>query len=289
MAIDFLQDKIRKLKNPSMIDLTLKPEHIPAHIVEEEGSLTASYVRFCRELMGALKDLVPAVRFSFTAYALLDDGIACLKRLLQEAKDFGYYVVLDCPEVLTPWNADLIAQTIASGDSYACDALVISPYIGSDAIKPFIPACKENGKDLFIIVRSPNKTASELQDLLTGTRHVYDAAAELVNRYATQYGKYGYSSVAAVVSAGSPDSLRTLRTKYNRLFLLVDGLDYPSGNAKNCSFAFDRFGYGAVVCAGPDVTCAWKEAGVDSSEYLTAATQAAERMKKNLSRYFSIL
>ena len=45
MAIDFLQDKIRKLKNPSMIDLTLKPEHIPTHIVEEEGSLTASYVR----------------------------------------------------------------------------------------------------------------------------------------------------------------------------------------------------------------------------------------------------
>lgn len=289
MAIDFLQDKIRKLKNPSMIDLTVKPEHIPAHITEEEGSLTASYARFCRELMGALKDLVPAVRFSFTAFALLDDGVACLKQLMREAKELGFYVVLDCPEVLTPWNADMVAQTIASGDTFACDGLIVSPYIGSDAVKPMISACKESGKDLFIIVRSPNKTASELQDLLTGTRHVYDAAAELVNRFATQYGKYGYSPVAAAVSAGSPDSLRMLRTKYNRLFLLVDGLDYPSGNAKNCSFAFDRFGYGAVVCAGPDVTCAWKEAELESGDYLTAATQAAERMKKNLGRYFSIL
>lgn len=289
MAIDFLQDKIRKLKNPSMIDLTVKPEHIPAHITGEEGTLTASYARFCRELMDSLKDLVPAVRFSFTAFALLDDGTVCLKQLMREAKELGYYVALDCPEVLTPWNADIIAQNIAASDDYLCDGLIVSPYIGSDAVKPLIPACKEGGKDLFIVVRSPNKTASELQDLLTGTRHVYDAAAELVNRFATQYGKYGYSPVAASVSAGSPDSLRTLRTKYNRMFLLVDGLDYPSGNAKNCSFAFDRFGYGAVVCAGPDVTCAWKEAEGDGTDYLPASVQAAERMRKNLNRYFSIL
>jgi hypothetical protein len=92
--------------------------------------------------------------------------------------------------------------------------------------------------------------------------------------------------VAATVSAGSPDSLRALRSKYNRLFLLVDGLDYPSGNAKNCSFAFDRFGYGAVVCAGPDVICAYKET---EENFVTAAVHAAERMKKNLNRYFSIL
>ena len=279
MAIDVLQDKIRKLKNPSMIDFTVKPEHIPAQILEEEADVCAAYARFCRELMQALKELVPAVRFSFTAFSLLDGGIARLKQLMQEAKELGYYVVLDAPEILTPWNADLVSAYVTD---IPCDGVVISPYIGSDAIKPFVGGTK----DTFAIVRSPNKTASELQDLLTGSRHVYDAAAEIVSRYATQYGKYGYSSVAAAVSAGSPEGLRALRSKHNRLFLLVDGLDYPSGNAKNCSFAFDRFGYGAVVCAGPDVTCAYREAEED---YVTAAVHAAERMKKNLNRYFSIL
>lgn len=279
MAIDSLQEKIRKLKNPSMIDLTVKKEHIPAYILEEEADLCAAYARFCRELMNSLKELVPAVRFSFTAFALLDGGVTCLKQLMQEAKELGYYVVVDAPEILTPWNADMIAEHLVD---LSCDAIVISPYIGTDAIKPFASV----SKDVFVVVRSPNKTASELQDLLTGSRHVYDAAAELVNRYATKYGKYGYSSVAAAVSAGAPDSLRALRSKYNRLFLLVDGLDYPSGNSKNCSYAFDRFGYGAVVCAGPDVTCAYRETGED---FVTAAVRAAERMKKNINRYFSIL
>jgi orotidine-5'-phosphate decarboxylase len=283
MAIDLLQDKIRKLKNPTIIDFTMKQEHIPPHILEEEENLCAAYARFCRELMEALKELVPAVRFSFTALALQDGGVSCLKQLMQEAKELGYYVVLDAPEILTPWNADIVAESVGV---LACDAVVISPYIGTDAMKSLVTACGDCDKELFAVVRSANKTASELQDLLTGTRHVYDASAELVNRYCTRFGKYGYASVAAVVCAGAPDSLRSFRGKYNRMFLLVDGLDYPSGNAKNCSFAFDRFGYGAVVCAGASVTCAWKEAECD---HVTAAVQAAERVKKNLTRYFTVL
>ena len=137
MAIDILQEKIRKLKNPSMIDLTVKREHIPAQILEEESDLCAAYARFCRELMGGLKEIVPAVRFSFAAFALLDGGIPCMKALMQEAKDLGYYVVLDAPEILTPWNADIIASQVSE---LPCDGVIVSPYIGSDAIKPFAPA-----------------------------------------------------------------------------------------------------------------------------------------------------
>ena len=72
-------------------------------------------------------------------------------------------------------------------------------------------------------------------------------------------------------------------------FLLVDGLDYPSGNAKNCSYAFDRFGHGAVVCAGPSVTAAWQLNETDGSDFVSQAVQAAERMKKNITRYITVL
>ena len=70
----------------------------------------------------------------------------------------------------------------------------------------------------------------------------------------------------------------------------MDGLDYPSGNAKNCSLAFDRFGYGAVISVGPSVIAAWKEAeGSDGTDYVRLAVQSAERIKKNLLRYITIL
>ena len=291
MSIDVLHDKIRRLKNPSVIDFGVKDSGIPVHLLEQEGSRTGTYARFCRELLEGLKGIVPAVRFSFGEFALLGpEGLSALSALLIQAKELGYYVMLDAPEILSPWAADRTAETVfGEGSPWLCDGLIVSPYIGSDAIKAFVPACKE-GKDLFVAVRCPNKTASELQDLLTGSRLVHDAAADLVNRYGeTILGKCGYSRVASLVSAGSPNSIRTLRNKHKRMFLLVDGLDYPSGNAKNCSYAFDRFGYGAAVCAGPSVTAAWTETESNGQDYVNWAVQAAERMKKNLTRYVTIL
>ena len=143
---------------------------------------------------------------------------------------------------------------------------------------------------MYVIVRSPNKSAAELQDLLTGSRQVHVAAMDTVSRLGEPiYSKCGYSRICAAVSAGAPDSIRNLRQRYKYVFLLVDGLDYPSGNAKNCSYAFDRLGHGAAVCVGPSVTAAWKDAQSDGKDYIDLAVQAAERVKKNLTRYVAVL
>ena len=291
MSVDILHEKIRKLKNPSMVDFGIEDSAIPAYIQEEESTFLAAYVRFCKELMEGLKQTVPAVRFNFDTFALMGaEGIAALTDLLRYAAEEDYYVLLDGPQILSPWGADRAADAIFNKDAYACDGLMINPYIGSDAVKPFLPYCKEKLKDLFVVVRSPNKSALEIQDLYTGSRLVHSAVAEMVNRFGeTLYGKCGYSRLGAAVSAGSPTSVRTLRGGYNRMFLIVDGLDYPSGNYKNASLAFDRFGYGAVVCAGPSVTAAWKETESDGQEYVAWAVKAAENMRKNILRYVTIL
>lgn len=288
MSIDKLHDKIRKMKNPSMLDLSAPKDAIPAHICQ--GSAVENYAAFCRELMAGLKDSVPAVRLRFDTFALLGaEGLNALSQLLKEAQELGFYVLLDAPVILTPEDAQNIADTIFGGEQYPCDGLLISPYIGSDAIKPFVSFCKAD-KDLFVVARSANKSAMELQDLMTGTRLVHTATMDIISRCGENiYGKNGYSRVAAVVSAGSPNSISAIRNGYKYTYLLVDGLEYPSGNHKNCSLAFDRFGYGAVVCAGTSITAAWKENGTDGTDFVAQAVEAADRMKKNLSRYVTIL
>lgn len=291
MSIDVLQEKIRKLKNAAVVDFSILPEHIPAHVREGADEVDA-YVRFCRELMEGLRGIVPAVRFSFGQLALMGEkGLSALSSLINDAKNFGFYVLLDSAEILTPWSADRAAAAFFGEDSrYPCDGLILSPYIGSDAIKPFLDYCRDAKKDLFLAVRTPNKSAAELQDLLTGSRHVHTAAADLVSRYGEQIlGRCGYSHICALASAGAATSLMNLRSKYKRMFLLVDGYVYPSGNAKNCSHAFDRLGHGAAICAGPSITAAWFEAQTDGLDYVAQAVQAAERMKKNIGRYITII
>ena len=292
MSIDLLHDKIRKLKNPVIIDFSIKPELLPAHLTEQEGTYAKAYIRFCEELLEGFAGIVPGVRFKFDAFALLGkDGLTALECLLKRAGELGFYTLLDGPQILSPWDADAAAAAILSGEEYPCDGLMICPYIGSDAIRPFLPYCVDGQKDLFIAVRSPNKSASELQDLLSGKRLVHGAAAEIVNRFGDPiFTKCGYSRIASVVSAGASSAISTLRSQYKRMFLLVDGIDYPSGNAKNCSLAFDRFGYGAAVSVGPTITASWRDTeGENGLNYVDCAIQAAERIKKNLLRYFAIL
>lgn len=292
MSIDVLQEKVRKLKNPFMVDLAVNTADLPAHLLAEAGSAAAAYGRFCRELLERLKGTVPAVRVGFTAFALLGpEGMQELIATLNTAQELGYYVALEAPYVLSPMMAAATAEAVWGKNAlYPCDGLIISAYPGSDVIKPFLPYVKEGKKDLFPVVRTSNKTAPEIQDLLTGTRLVHAAAADLINRFgADNTGKFGYARVSIVAGASSVESLRTLRTKYPRLFLLLDDMDYSGCNAKNCSYAFDKFGHGAVVCAGPTVTLAWKQAESDGTDYLDQAAAAAERMKKNLTRYTTVL
>lgn len=292
MSIDVLQEKIRKTKNPSMIDLALKTSDLPPHLLQDEGSAAAAYGRFCRELLGALKGIVPAVRISFTAFAVLGpDGLTELTAVLEQAAVQGFYVALEAPYILSPMMAEATAEAVWGDQAiYPCDGLITSAYPGSDTIKPFTAYVKSKKKDLFPVVRTSNKTAPEIQDLLTGTRLVHAAAADLVNRFgAENIGKFGYSRISVVAGANSMESLRNLRNKYPKLFLLVDDMDYSGCNAKICGSAFDQFGHGAVICAGPTVTAAWQQAKSDGKDYLEQAQAAAERMKKNLTRYVTIL
>ena len=284
MSVDALQEKIRKTKNPSVLYFDGVTDWIPPHIREAAENDAAAYSTFCRSLLGELKGIIPAVRFSFSGIALL--GTELLASLLREADRLGYYVLLDVPELLSPQSAKHMAKALED-NGYFFDGLIVSSYLGTDILKPFLPLCKE-GKALFPIVRTANKSASEVQDLITGGRLVHTAVADLINRLGEQLiGKSGYSNVGALASASGADSLRTLRTKYNRLFLLLDGYDYPNANAKNCSFAFDKLGHGAASCASESILYAWQEA--EGENYLPLAREAAERMKKNLTRYITIL
>ena len=286
MSVDKLQNQIRKLKNPSMVSFSLAKSQIPPAFLESNDSVPLAYGAYAKAVLTALKGEVPAVRFGFGSFAVAGvAGIETLKSLLSFAKEAGFYVLLDSPEIYAPHDAVCIADAIF--DAFAFDGLVLNCYIGSDMIKPFAEQLKRNDKDLFVALRTANKSASEMQDLLTGTRLVYMAAGDMTKRLGKEFvGKGGYSRIGGIGPATSADSLRTLRAKYPSMFLLIDGFDYSGANAKNCSFAFDRLGHGAIACAGSSIIGAWQDEDADA---LSLVTQAAERMKKNLLRYVNIL
>ena len=85
MSIDVLQEKIRVLKNPTMVGLDPTPEVVPGYLLEEArrelgvtpAAAAAAYSRFCRELLEGLRDVVPAVKVQSACFdALGSSGVA---------------------------------------------------------------------------------------------------------------------------------------------------------------------------------------------------------------------
>ena len=288
MSVDTLQEKIRKTKNPAVVVFEAFADWIPPQLLEE-NTATQAFEKLYIQLLSKMKGYVGAIRFGFGSFALLGmEGLSLLSKLMTEAKRQGYYVLLDAPETMSPLAAQNAAGVFGMEDAlYPADGFVVSSYLGSDILNAYLPLCKK-GKSLFAVVRTANRSAPEMQDLLSGGRLVHTAAADIVNRLGeTQVGKSGFSRLGVLASASAADSLRSLRCKYPKLFLLLDGYDYPNANAKNCSFAFDKLGHGAAACAGASVVAAWKDSQND--DYAAAAVEALQRMKKNLSRYITVL
>lgn len=281
MSVDRLQERIRKTKNPSVLFLEAIPQWLPAQLTEQEDGLD----RYFRQLLDGLKDIMPAVRFGFGSFAMMGaEGVNLLTGLMAYAKELGYYVLMDLPELMTPAAAANAERCVRE---YPCDGVVTGVYLGSDVLQPLQALCRD-GKSVFAVCRTSNRSAVELQDLLTGGRHAHTAAADVICRYAEPVmAKCGYSQMGVLAGASSAQSLSTLRTKFPKMFLLLDGYDYPNANAKNCSNAFDRLGHGAAACASASIVAAWmSESGTD---YVEQAVQAALRMKKNLTRYITVL
>ena len=291
MSIDKLQNQIRKLKNPSAVRFSLNKAQIPPQYFESDSDVVSAYCLFAKALLDALKGVIPAVRFGFGSFAVYGAaGMDALEQLLFYASERGFYVLLDAPELLSATDAQVVADVLFEQKRWQFDSLVLSYYIGSDAVKPFVEKLKACDRDLFLTLRTGNKSAPELQDLLTGSRLVYTAAADLAKRLGENLvERCGFSRIAGVGPATSADALRALRSKYPNMFLLIDGYDYSGANAKNCSFAFDKLGHGAIACVWDAVVGAWKEDFAGNEDAVSLAVQAADRTKKNLARYVTIL
>lgn len=282
MSIDQLKNKIRKLRNPSAVLVAPTPDSIPPAYRWEDAA--AGMGEYCVKILEALNGILPAARISFGAFALYGAaGMEQLDRVLDAAAKLGYYVILDWNRLESAAAAKAAASMLFENRKF--DALCICGYAGSAAIKPYIAAAGTK-KAVFVILKTEGKSGSELQDLQTCGRVVYTAAADQLSRLGEGVmDRCGYSRVAGVVSANHSASIRTLRMKYPKLFLLVDGLELPNANAKNASLAFDKMGYGALVCC--DLPGMWQDAAEEDP--VEAVVSAAQRMKRNIGAYVTVL
>jgi orotidine-5'-phosphate decarboxylase len=219
------------------------------------------------------------------------EGLRAYIETIAYAKEKGLVVIGDVKRGDIASTAAAYAGHIAGveiegghWDLWQEDAVTLNPYMGFDGISPFIAACNQYDKGLFILVKTSNPSGVELQDLITDGLPVYDKAADLVSKWGElAMGELGYSKIGAVVGATYREQGIELRQRMPHTFFLVPGYGAQGGKAEDLKDYFDKDGAGIIVNSSRGIIAAYQnDKEVSEKEFAVASKKAVLAMRDDL-------
>lgn len=305
-AIDNLIEKIKQTNNPTVIGLDTRYEMLPKCVTDKypktlEG-VAEAIIEFNKELIDNTYDIIPAAKVQIAFYEMYGIlGIKAFKETCQYAKEKGMVVIADIKRgdigsTATGYSNAFLGRTpIGEKEEaiYDVDFVTVNGYMGTDCVKPFVEDCKKYDKGIFILVKTSNPSSGELQDLkLQNGQEVYVQMSELVEKWGEDLrGKYGYSSIAAVVGATYPEQLSQIREIAPHTYFLIPGYGAQGGKASDIALGFDKNGLGGIVNASRSLMCAYKSDNwkdkFNEENYAKATRAEAIRMRDELNSFIN--
>jgi|SRR5579883_108152 len=258
-------------------------ERLANELPEERGAI--GFFEFSRKVLELVRPFAGVVKPQAAFFELLGpNGMEMLQQLLREAKLLGFVTILDAKRGDIASTAAAYADAAFGGCTidgetfpiWGADALTINPYLGRDAVEPFLTAAKKAERGVFVLVRTSNPGAGLFQDLVCDGKPLYrHVAAEVARWNASTLGACGLGDVGAVVGATHPRELAELRSAMPDVWLLVPGYGAQGGTAADVKVAYRADGLGAVVNSSRGVTFPFHPDDPDWETKIVAAAQKA--------------
>ena len=265
----------------SVLCLGLDPD--PAALPDGFSRDLAGVEAFVSLLVEAAAPYAAAVKPNLAFFESFGSaGMAALERIRSRLPS-------DLPLVADAKRGDIGStaahQAIALFDRLGADAVTVNPYLGGEAIGPLIG---REDRFAYVLCRTSNPGAGELQDLVVGEDAALGAPAEAlyqrVARRAATWGRGG--SVGLVVGATAPAELRAIRAVTPGLAFLVPGIGALGGELApvladgpaSAAPAGERVGRGLLVnvsrgIAGAALGAPSVDGPTDPGERLAAAAR----------------
>jgi orotidine-5'-phosphate decarboxylase len=287
---DRLADAVRRKGNPLCVGLDPRWESLPQSLRDQFGSDSLDGVAFAIEafslrVLDLVAARVPAIKPQSAFYEVSGPaGMAALQRVIRRAKELGLVVILDSKRgdiaSTAAAYADAAFAGLRIGDKclkvWDADAVTVNPYLGADAVEPFVASARESGRGLFVLVRTSNPGARQFQDLEAGGRKVYQhVAAAVADGNRGGLGTCGLGDVGAVIGATHPAELAELRADLPACWFLVPGYGAQGGSARDVAGAFRADGLGAVVNSSRGITFPFHPDDPDWERAVSLATEQA--------------
>lgn len=232
-------------KNNSLLCVGLDSERakLPHHLLKDK---TPQFT-FNKAIIDATHGLVCCYKINTAFYEAY--GVEGIKQLKQTC-DYMNERYSDIPFILDAKRAD-IGNTNTGYKTFAfdwlkADAITIHPYLGKEAVQPFLDR-KEKG--IFILCRTSNPGAGEFQDLQTKGKPLYQIVAEHVAKDWDDNHNCGL-----VVGATYPTELKNVRHIVGNMPILIPGIGAQGADIEQTVKAgIDSTGKRAIIHAARSI------------------------------------
>ena len=296
--INKLIANIQKTNAPIVVGLDPMLNYIPKHVQEKafkeygetlEGAAEAIW-QFNKEIVDHTSDLIPAVKPQIAMYEQFGiPGLMAYKKTVDYCKEKGLVVIGDIKRgdigsTSAAYATGHVGKVQVGSKKYAgfdVDFVTLNPYMGSDSINPFIDACKEEKRGMFVLVKTSNPSSGECQDQLVNGRPLYELVGEKVAEWGDGFMGDSYSYVGAVVGATYPEMGKILRKIMPKAYILVPGYGAQGGQGKDLVHFFNEDGLGAIVNSSRGIIAAYKQekyAKFGEENFAEASRAAVEDM-----------
>jgi orotidine-5'-phosphate decarboxylase len=242
-----------------------------------------AFEEFSKRVVDLVAPLVPVVKPQSAFFELAGPpGMAALQRVLAYARKNGLLTIMDGKRNDIASTAEAYADAAFSGLTMAgrqlpvwdADAVTVNPYLGREAVEPFLKSARRAGRGVFVLVRTSNPGAGQFQDLECAGEPLYIHVARAVRSWTREkLGASGFGDVGAVVGATRPTELARIREALPEAYLLLPGLGAQGATAKDTVPAFRSDGLGAVANSARGITFCYDPADPSWEEAIVQATR----------------
>lgn len=278
---DRLTDACRARGNAVCVGLDPRWEQLPiAPRRRHEQDPAAAVEEFCLRVLDIVAPLVAVVKPQSAFFESHGPaGMSALQAVLRRARDLGLITILDSKRNDIASTAAAYADAVFGGNCrqavWPADAMTINPYLGRDAVEPFLASARRVQGGVFVLVRTSNPGAGQFQDLDCAGKPLYESVAAAVGTWANEnLASCDLGDIGAVVGATHPAELARVRRLLPHVLFLIPGYGTQGGNAADTAAGFRADGTGAIVNSSRGITASFHPEDTNWEAAIETATRA---------------
>lgn len=263
-------------------DVTYLPKHLSEQFPTTEDGLFA----FNKAIIDSTLDVSACYKVQiayYEAYGMA--GLRAYARTLAYLREKNAVIIADIKRGDIAKTAEMYAKAHFTGE-FEADFITLSPYMGLDSLSPYLPYIKDNGKGVFVLIRTSNEGAKDIEYLPTENgKRVYHVVGEKLQTLGKDYlGECGYSAIGGVMGCTHPDEAAEIRNMLNTTFFLIPGYGAQGGKAEDIA-KYLHNGNGGVVNSSRGILLAYRKQDNGEANFADCARAEAIRMRDDIRQY----